>query len=697
MARTHERGQSGRRSLTPDQARSAAITLYRRDDVAGARQLADRILEAVPKEATTLHLRGVIAHREGEPRAAVRWMRRAVRAGRRELAFDLANALRDCGRTGPAIRAYRAALARDPNDAHGHANLGRLLWRRGDAEGAREALDAAIGADPEHLDARRWRAELNLAEARPADAIRDYEAAVACAPSRADLAYNLANTLAGEGRFAEAEGWYRRALDLAPAFPDAHNNRAIVLSYLGALTDALAAAEHAVALAPGRAALHDNLANIRAKAGDLDGAIASRRAGLARDPDDARIHAHLLFDLHHHPAMTAQGLVDAQTVWARQVCPAPPAPLPVRAPRGDRPLTVGLMSPKFRRHPTLMLTLPALEALDPARVRLAVYADGIVGGADDVTERLSNRASLWRRVDGLDDAAATATIRGDGVDVLIEMAGLLDGRTGVIARRAAPVQVKWGGGQINTTGLPAMDVFLGDAVANPPADDARYVETIHRMPGGYVAYRPPDDAPAPGPLPARATGHATFGCFNKAAKLNDPILGAWARILRQRPDARLRLVGQGYDVPGTRDRIRAAFDGAGVDPDRIAFTGMLPHGELLRAYRHVDVALDPWPYSGGVTTLEALWMGVPVVTLPGPSFAGRHAATHLTHAGLGAWVADSVDDYVAKAVRAAGDGESLEALRAGLRARLARSPLCDGPRFARNLETALAAMVDRAR
>ncbi|MCK8784666.1 glycosyltransferase [Roseomonas sp. NAR14] len=436
--------------------------------------------------------------------------------------------------------------------------------------------------------------------------------------------------------------------------PSLLSNRSLALTYCGRQREGLAAAERAVAISGGELPTLINRLSV----------------------------------LPYHPEQGgAAPLLAAGRDIARRVGP------PARVAHGnardpERRLRVGVLSGCLGVHPVGWLTLAGLEALPADGFELACYA--LRTRRDWLAARYRARATLWRDVADLPDEALAETIRDDGVDVLLDCGGYGEGgRLLALQHRPAPVQVKWVGVQFASTGLDCVDWMLTDARETPPGFEPFYSERLLRLPDGYVCYTPPPYAPEPGPLPALRNGYVTFGCFNNLAKVTPVTLAAWAEVLRQVPGARLRLRTHALADPATRADFVSRLAALGLDPDRLDLLGGCPHAEMLAAYRDIDIALDPFPYTGGLTVCEALWMGVPVVALAGDGFAARHALSHLGNAGLPGWVAGSVEDYVRLARYRASDLAGLAALRAGLRDQVRQSPLCDAPRFGQALGQAL--------
>ena len=352
----------------------------------------------------------------------------------------------------------------------------------------------------------------------------------------------------------------------------------------------------------------------------------------------------------------------------------------------ERRLRIGLVSPNLGRHPVGFFVVSFVQHRHEHEVELICYSDR---KPDELTQRLMELSDEWTDARGISDEALSQRIRSERIDILIDLAGhTAKNRLLVFARKPAPIQVKWVG-YAGSTGLSAMDYLIADYQHVPEGAERHYSERVIRLPDGYICYEPPDYAPQAGPLPFERNGFITFGCFNNPAKINDDVLSAWAEILKAVRNSRLILKYGNMDAEGNRNRILDQFGAHGVDESRLTLEGKSPHSELLGRYNDVDIALDTFPYTGGLTTCEALWMGVPAITKPGETFASRHSLSHLKNAGVPELVADDLPDYVSKAVELANDVPRLTGLRSGLRERMAKSALCDGEKFATDFTSAM--------
>jgi len=496
------------------------------------------------------------------------------------------------------------------------------------------------------------------------------------------------------GDFTRAVDALRRAVALAP--PDAPNLATLTSNYAAALTRVHRYREACEVLTETLAQHGDrlyplcNLANALICLGQQEAGVALARHACVVEPELHAPRSALASALAYHPDVTGKAMLEAARAAAANAAPAGVPPWRPRPTTGSpsRRLRVGLMSATLKTHPVGWLTLAGLEALDPREFALVCLAQP--ESADPMQRRFRAAAAEWHVVDTLPAADRVLLLRTLELDILIELGGYGDlSMMGAAAARVAPVQVKWVGMQSHSTGVAAIDWMLTDRWETPEHLASLYSERLLTLPDGYVCYAPPPHAPEVAVLPALARGGVTFGCFNNLAKITPRVVAAWAAILRDLPQARLVLKTHQFDDRLTARGMTEAFAAHGVAAARIVLRGASPHQALLAEYADIDIVLDPFPYSGGLTSCEALWMGVPIVTMPGETFASRHSTSHMSNLGLADWVAPDLAAYHAMALRRAADLPALAALRVGLRARMRASPLCDATRFGAGLGAAL--------
>jgi protein O-GlcNAc transferase len=683
--------------LTPLDARTQtnlAMTLDRAGDAEGAMAGYARALTLDPAFASVLTGLARCRLRVGEAAAAERLKSWSLRL--RPDSPDVHAALARLRADRPALADahLRRLLALTPADAEAWNARGLFARRVGRARDALPAFRRAVILRP---DLGGGRINLALTQrdlGQPERAIAEARVAAALTPDVSAVLNNLALVCESLDQPSAAAALMARALRLTPMDADGWAYRGAMLRRAGRISSGLDACNRALALAPALVGGLANRAVIRQDLGNLDAAIADNRRAVVAAPDRADLHSNLLLSLQYSPRVTAAALLAEHRLWddrhGRPHAPRAGWRHPNR-PDPERRLRVGYVSADFGYHPIGYFLAPLLPAHDRAAVEIFCY--NAKPREDGMTRRLIAGADHWRSIHGLDDAAAAGLIAADGIDILIDLAGhTANNRLPLFARKPAPVQATWAG-YVGTTGLSAMDALIACPRQMPPGSDASVVERVIRLPDDYVCVLPREDAPAVGPPPCDGAGHVTFGCFNNRTKLSEPTLALWVRLLNRLPTARLLLKTHQFDDAGVRTKLLAAIVGLGGDPTRVELSGTARHADLPGWYNRIDVALDPFPYSGGLTTLEALWMGVPVVTLGGGDrFCARHSVAHLTAAGLSELIAADADAYLDIAAGLAQDRAALAALRAGLRDRMAASPLCDGPRFARHLEESYRAL-----
>lgn len=472
--------------------------------------------------------------------------------------------------------------------------------------------------------------------------------------------------------------------------------RSVILNRSWQHAEAAALLEKLVRKDTKNAFLHlSNLANVRRDLGQLEEAERCYAEALKLAPKNVTAHSNLVSLMHYMPQRSREEILQACKNWGAVFAPETRPARPVPADKSsNRPLRIGMFSDGFRQHPVGAMTIAPLEHLIKLGFEIFAYTSSPV--VDAMTRRMMAVSSHWTAIGALTDDQFAQRLRDDKIDILIDLAGHSAGtRMRTMAQEPAPVLVKWVGGLINTTGVDFIDYLITDGVESPADSEPFYTEKLIRMPDDYICYQPPANVPDVGPLPAQRNGYVTFGCFNNPTKINEPTLAHWASLMQAVPDSRLFLKGGPYQSEELVQRISNIMSAHGIGADRLRFEGDSHHYELFSRYNEVDIALDPWPYSGGLTTCEALLMGVPVVSMPGPTFAGRHSATHLANAGLPELVVSDWDEYQARAIQLATNLDTLQAIRADLRQVLLRSPVCQGAKYARHLADALRAIWQR--
>jgi predicted O-linked N-acetylglucosamine transferase (SPINDLY family) len=609
-----------------------------------------------------------------------------LRPDHAEARNNLGVALLDAGRAGEAIDAFRRALELSDEDPLAHSNLGHALLVDRQVEAARAELARTTARWPDCAEA--WYNLGNAAFAGCAfeEAERAFRRNLALDPGHLAALNNLGNTLQTLGRHEAALAVHLEALDQDPGFLAGYSNASAAARALGRMDQAAALLRQALAVAPGFALAHGNLGNLLKDTGRMDEAIACFRRALELDPGDRVTHSNLAYALTFQPGVDAAAILAENRAWDRQQTRGlPPWPSHGNAPDPERRLRVGYVSPDFREHCQTLFTLPVLAHHDHGQFEIIAYSG--VTKPDALTRRIRACTDGWRDTAALDDAQVAEWVAADRVDILVDLTmHMANGRPLLFARKPAPVQVAWLA-YPGTTGLAAMDYRVTDAYLDPAEEPAdAYSETTVRLPDTFWCYDPLTTEPRPGPLPALANGHVTFGSLNNFCKVNDPVLDLWARVLGAVPGSRLLLLCQ----PGEhRQRVLARLGDNGVGADRVEFAEFRPRLDYLALYQRVDLGLDTFPYNGHTTSLDAFWMGVPVVTRIGATVVGRAGWSQLCNLDLRQLAARDDDEFVRIATSLASDLPTLAALRAGLRPRMEASPLMDGARFTRNMESAL--------
>jgi predicted O-linked N-acetylglucosamine transferase (SPINDLY family) len=634
-------------------------------DLARQRQQAGRLQDAdllyrqflmqQPDHVEAMQSLGILCAQTGRPQAAVELLRKVAAAlpDSPEACSNLANVLESCGRHDEAIASYRKAIALRPDFVQAYSNMSNALRSTG-------RYDEAIAA------------------ARQALAIR---------PDHAPAYNNLGHALQTKGLWDQALAAYRQALALRPDLSVVHSNLANMLCLRGQFDQAIDACLKALALRPHFPEAYLTLGNAMKDTARLDDALAAYDRALSLEPDHLAAAMNRLFALHFHPDYDAKAILREHQKWNQRFAqPLAAAIQPHANDRNpDRRLKIGYVSPDFCNHCQSFFTTPLLSHHHHEQFEVFCYAS--VERPDQLTQRLRGYADVWRDCLGQSDADVAQMIRQDQIDILVDLTmHMANGRPLVFARKPAPVQVAWLA-YPGTTGMTAMDYRLTDPYLDPPDADAHYVEKSIRLPDTFWCYDPLTDQPPVNALPALSVGHVTFGCLNNFCKVNAGTLELWSQVLSAVPGSRLILLcPQGSHRPQVLEKLK-------VQADRVEFVEFAPREQYLKRYHRIDIGLDTFPYNGHTTSLDSLWMGVPVVSMVGQRAVSRAGWSQSKNLGLAEeLVGQRPQDFVRLAVGLAGDLPRLAELRSTLRQRMENSPLMDADRFARNVESAYRAM-----
>ncbi|HRQ64843.1 MAG TPA: tetratricopeptide repeat protein [Xanthomonadaceae bacterium] len=634
------------------------------------------------EHAEFLHLRGVALHQLERSEEGRDSLDHALRLapGHTALNVNRCALLLALGRFAETEQIARAVLAQRPDHAGCRLNLGLALEGQGEPAKAAEVLRSLLDTDPDATVVRRALARCRLAQGHPENVL---ELADAAACERDTLLAEIrARACARLGRWSEALDYWSSRCAQDRTDTGALVQLAHCLGEAGRSGEAIAPLREALKHAPDDAVARNLLDNALLMQGDIAEALELHQCNWEQAVDRADLHSNRLIALQHDPELTPERLLRVHQQWSERHLPVI-ATAPPRRRRAGVPLRVGFVSPRFHEGPVATFFLDVLPALAAGGIEPVLYQNST--HQDAATRAFAEAAFLWRDSSGWSDRRFCEQVGADRIDVLVELAGHAPGnRLKALAQRPAPVQVCWLD-YFSTTGHPAVDVLLTDAYLSPSGSEAHYSETLVRLPRGRLCYGAPMEAPGPGPVSERG---GVFGAFNRLSKLNDRVAGLWARILHALPDWTLRVRAAAAADPVHRARLLERFAAFGIDPGRLELEGFGSYRDTMESWRSIDIALDPFPFSGCATSCDALWMGVPVIALEGCTMVGRQTGSLLHHLGRDEWIAEDEDAYVELACTLARNVRQREACRETLRDEVT-TRLADAPAFAHDLAEAL--------
>ncbi len=695
-------------------------------EIEGAITSYQKAIQLKPSFAHAYSNLGLALEDTGRFEEAITCLKKAVQYDPKN--FDACTRLgmifRDKGNLNESIIWFHRALTIDPTHVLTYGNLGKVLHASGKSHDAISIFQQALRLDPKYADGYYNIAVIYHQQQHIDKAITYYRKAIQFDGTYPPSFNNLGTILHGKGKTDEAIELFQQAIGLNPGYADAHYNMGTVLQERGDLDGAKACYEKAISLNPRLMVAFNNLGNVIAAQGNLEKAVAIFRRALETNPASALILNNL------GNVLKDQGkLAEAETVCRRAIEIKPDfleacsnflffsnysffnTPQIIHAEHvrlgerfdsissvdrnthrkflsPDRKLRIGYVSPDFREHSVAYFIEPVIREHTSSRCEVICYSHSFIN--DHVTERIKHYADGWRDIARISDDNAATWIRDDGIDILVDLTGHTgNNRLPLFARRPAPVQVTWIGYPA-TTGLRSIDYKIVDHYTDPiGVTDHFYTEQLLRLPEAFLCYLPDSNSPDVSEPPVLTSGHISFGSFNNFPKISPIAISMWQSLLHSLPTSRLVVKAKSFSDDSVRRQFLESFKRAGIGEERIDLISWAPsRREHLGLYSRIDIGLDTFPYHGTTTTCEALWMGVPVITLEGDTHASRVGVSLLSNAGLAEFIAHSAEEYVAKAVALAHDLTRLQSLRHNLRTMLSRSPLTDAKRFVQHLENA---------
>jgi protein O-GlcNAc transferase len=668
----------------------SAIEHYQAGNLKHAENICHKVLRSHPQNSEVLHLLGLMSSKVKNYDLAAEYITKALQFNPEyEVAyFNLGNVLKEKGQLNEAITCYQEAIRLNPHFAEAHSNLGSALQDKGDLDQAIVFYQKAIQLNPHIFFTFNNLGTAFRIKGKNDEAITCYQEAIRLNPHFAEAHSNLGSAFQDKGDLDQAIVFYQKAIQLNPDNADLYSNLGTVFADKGELDNSISCHQKAIQLSPGTATAYNNLGTALQKKGKINEAEHCLRRAVQIDPHNSNYYSNYLLTMLYNSNHDAKTIYLEHLEFSRRYAESLNLTVVHHSNERDpsRQLKIGYVSPDFRSHSVSYFIEAVL--MNHNREKYAVFCYSNSAKEDEVTKRLKEYADKWQYITGISDDEAANVIRKDGIDILIDIAGHTAGnRLLVFVRKPAPIQISWIGYPA-TTGLSAIDYKIVDDYTDPVGKTEQlYSEKLIRLPESFLVYLPDTESPEVGPLPALSTGHVTFGSFNNFSKLTPAAFSIWARILYFVPNSRLILKWRGFSDRTVKDYAINMFRQRGITEERIILLDWdYSSKEHLGNYNRVDLGLDTFPYNGTTTTCEAMWMGVPVITLAGTSHASRVGVSLLSNVGLERLVAHTEDDYVRIAVELAADIGKLNLLRRNLRNIMEKSPLIDASRFIISLE-----------
>ncbi len=599
---------------------------------------------------------------------------------------NFGNILREQNQIIEAADYFRQAVVLKPDFAEAHYNLGNVLKKIGQLDEAATHYQKAIDIKPDYVEAHNNLGNTLQTLGQLDKAVTHYQKVIDIKSDYVEAFINLGSALQELGQLDEAVTHYQKAIDIKPDHADAHYNIGNVQRELGQLSEAVTHLYHSIDLKPNYFEAHNNLGIALQELGQLDEAIAHYDKSI-NIKKDFQTYSNLLLALNYHSELSEEAVFTKHLEWEKEFGKPELARAPVSGDIRKNPrLRIGYLSPDFRTHSVAYFFEPLLVSHNRHVVEVYCYYNHKT--FDSTSQRLKDASDHWRSIINLSDEEVACQIRQDHIDILVDLAGhTAKNRLPVFTYKPAPIQVTWLG-YPNTTGLSSMDYRFTDDVADPVGEaDQWYTEELIRLPNGFLCYQGDDQIDFESTLPCSKRGYVTFGSFNNLTKVTPGVVKLWSKILKASPESHLLIKSKRLADEVFKLKFVELFEKEGINKERLELYAFLPKkDDHLALYSKIDIGLDPFPYNGATTTCEALWMGVPTVTLAGDRHAGRVGASIMNHVGLSGFVAKDLKSYVEIAVKYTNDLKQLATIRQDLRTKMKASKLCDVASFASDIE-----------
>jgi predicted O-linked N-acetylglucosamine transferase (SPINDLY family) len=607
---------------------------------------------------------------------------------------NLGNILKDLVKPNEAIKNYNKAIQLKPDYAEAYNDLGVALQELGRLDEAIKNYKKAIQLKPDYAEAYSNIGVALQELGRLDEAIKNYKKAIQLKPDYAEAYSNFGTALQELGRSNEAIKSHNKAIQLDPNDSSAYSNLGVALKDLGQLDEAINNYNKAIKLKPDYEIAYNNLGVTLRELGRLDEAVKNYSKAIQLKPSYTEAYSNLLMDLNYATSTTPTQAITTARKFGEFVTENTQMRFSnYQNLSASKKLRVGFVSGDLRRHPVGYFLENVLSHINPDRIELVAYSASSI--IDDLSKRITPLFSTWKSIYGQNNEVVAKTIHSDKIHILIDLSGhTAYNRLPVFGWRPAPIQVSWLG-YFATTGLNEMDYLLGDPYVTPAEYDSHFTEKVWRLTKTRWCFTPPNVNINVAELPALNNGYITFGCFNNLSKMNHKVVELWSKVLKSTPNSRLLLKAKQLRDKSTQENVIQKFGIQGIKSERIILEGPEKREKYFSAYNRIDIALDPFPFTGGTTSVECLWMGVPVLTLAGDSLISRQGVGILMNIGLPNWIAENESEYITKSIFFASDLEKLVELRAGLRMQALTSPLFDAQNFAQDFENALWGMWEK--